>query len=1267
MATRPTLPVLVVGVLAVLGWSRGAAPPSGAPSGAPAGTASSQPAAARRGQPEGEGAAAAASPVHSGKGVAADARKKSKKSKKKGQDGKQGRNQPDGARPGDGKDGAGCTTKPRDAASGEAAARPPWCEPLRLYDEFLGLPPLEDLDRQAAIRRVRDALEPAATTGGAAQAQGYQLQFLIALVPDPLDSQVPAAFDQAIDAIQQGFAYSNRGRTGYLQDRSWIPWNDPQAIKEESYRTSPGLLLFRRYGQQAGLPGRVPQLTGVFLVGETPKTGIHKTAFAEALRLIGELSGGAVQGPLRILGPTYSGSAVSLQIALRNWLAEHSAARFEIVTGSATAPCLEKTLLLGGTRSVSFYRAVLPLDVLLETAFDELHRRLGWDPNRVLLITELDTAFGQSIRQRDTSPGEAHRKHEAAFGSGTTRRDTSAGAPAAGSEDCQAVPMREGVAVVSFPSHISAIRTARAAAGLDKQQTDPSQVAAQPARSELQLELADRRLGADLVPDFSPLTAPDNELAIASLVDAIARDGVRYVGVVATDIRDTLFLADRIRRLARNVTLFALDADQLFLHPQVHSALSGMTVISSSPLFTTAKSWGRGAAAHGDSPWHFTSSFENGIYQATVELLSDADLDPFAHNDTGPVWISVVGNDALWPVTGVTAAPDPGQSAVDEPERVVAFEDMVRSEQAEPADLPGPLAVASANGKADLELLCFAVALCAGGWWLYKAALLPAPPSGARAERGTRSLLAAGLAVLAVAAAVLLVASGLALWNRFYGSALDLALEWRQGGGFLALLFAYLLLVGAVGSALIGRRAAVGAHRRAQESVAGRVDAGRAAAGEATWRRRWLPAAGRATRWRLLLPAAGTLLAGAAAPPVLAWLICRRWLLGGTDFDQRVRAFASGLSPLVSLAWLVGGLFLWALLELKRRRLTAWQQIDWPVQDAFEPAFTGCSRLLGMIRWLLAAGFARSWWRWLALAVLVVAPLCLVWHPMQPAAEPRELGRLMLALWTLPAVLSAISCYRFVRVWRTLRKLLVRIESTPIAARLGQLSGELHWKPMQAFSWPIPPFETLILSLVKIKQLAKRRLLTLSDAQQEGLDRVLGLAFDADTRGDVTEEISSREELATFIADVSGQLALLRGNKRVEDFFAIRVAAYLRYVFAQLRNSLMSALGPALLVLVAASAYTFEPKGAVSLGLLALVVAEIVVAVSVFVAMNRDTVLSLIAGNRPGEVTFDWHFVSSVLTFGVVPLLGLIGTQVPAAGQLVNGWLKPLMRLAGVG
>jgi hypothetical protein len=410
-----------------------------------------------------------------------------------------------------------------------------------------------------------------------------------------------------------------------------------------------------------------------------------------------------------------------------------------------------------------------------------------------------------------------------------------------------------------------------------------------------------------------------------------------------------------------------------------------------------------------------------------------------------------------------------------------------------------------------------------------------------------------------------------------------------------------------------------------------------------------------------------TLLAGIAVVPLLAWAICGRWMLCDVAFDQRVRAFASGLSPLISLFWLVAALYLWALLELERRRLTAWQRIDWPLTDVFAPALRGSSRLLGKIRWLLAVTVAASWWRRLALAGVVVASLAVVWDPMQPAAERPEFGRLMLALWTIPAVLSAISCYRFVRVWQTVRKLLVRIASTPLASRLETLSQALRWKPMEALTWPIPPFDTLILSLVRLKELRRAGTVTLTDQELRDVDRFLGLAFRAESREKTRAEIVNRERLEHLIAAVGGQLALRRDQSDVQEFFAIRVAAYLRYVFAQLRSSLMSALGPALLVLLAVAAYTFEPKGTVSLGFLALVLGEIVIAVSILVAMNRDTVLSLIAGNSPGEVTWNWHFMSGLLTFGVLPLLALIGTQIPAAGQLLNGWLKPLLHLAGVG
>ena len=114
------------------------------------------------------------------------------------------------------------------------------------------------------------------------------------------------------------------------------------------------------------------------------------------------------------------------------------------------------------------------------------------------------------------------------------------------------------------------------------------------------------------------------------------------------------------------------------------------------------------------------------------------------------------------------------------------------------------------------------------------------------------------------------------------------------------------------------------------------------------------PVGGDASRRGRLGAVAAAALAIVAAP-VLLWWICAFWMLDTVSFDQRVRAFDSGLSPLVSLAWLVAALYCWVLLELQRRRLTNWQQIDWPLAEEYDPAFRGCGALLGAIRRLLAA------------------------------------------------------------------------------------------------------------------------------------------------------------------------------------------------------------------------------------------------------------------------------------------------------------------------
>ena len=90
------------------------------------------------------------------------------------------------------------------------------------------------------------------------------------------------------------------------------------------------------------------RLLVLFLVGETPTAGIHKEAFESALRQIDKLS--VLYQPetptIPILGPSFSGSAESMETAIRNWLAETrelagiaqgQKLTVQIVSGSATA------------------------------------------------------------------------------------------------------------------------------------------------------------------------------------------------------------------------------------------------------------------------------------------------------------------------------------------------------------------------------------------------------------------------------------------------------------------------------------------------------------------------------------------------------------------------------------------------------------------------------------------------------------------------------------------------------------------------------------------------------------------------------------------------------------------------------------------------------------------------------------------------------------------------------------------------------------------
>lgn len=1017
------------------------------------------------------------------------------------------------------------------------APPPAWCEPVRALLSAFGQPLDPAAPRGVGLRSFTREV----------RAAGYGIDFLIALVPDPRDSGLAVNFDEALDAIQRGAAQSD-----YLLDRFWLPWAGGDG---KGHRQSPGLLLFRKRGR----------LAAVFLVGETPKRGIHREAFAQSLDLIGSLQGVAAgDRSVGILGPSFSGSAESLRSGLAAWKRSGRGLRFRIATGSATAAGLEKTFQ-GLTDD--FCRTVVPDAELQKAVFPFLAGEMGWDPDKVALLIEADTAYGRSVLRKKPRP-------------------------------------HESLVLVQFPSHVSDLRAAweKDADKGPRQETLEDRLRS--TRPALDLSLGDRSEPVDLVPAFSPLSTPAKDLALSNLLETISREGIRYVGIVATDVRDRLFLADRIRRFSPDTVLFTFENSLLYAHPQVGETMDETLVFTSAPLFTEGAPWlPASIEAEGRQRRQFTGEYQQGVLQAVRWLLRSRGVSrPHA-------WIAAVGNGSLWPIARLPV-----------PEGEARLCGALLPASSPPEDTGGGPA-----GKSDLQILLVALILCLSSVWLRRTALLqPIPGAAVDSVPWNRRLLAAGSALLAAAAGVLLVVGSVPYWAWGLDTSNLLSFsDVTQTAYLIALGLAYGYLVR---NAVLAARERVGKWEWAGWDLAGIV---------------LLAVLGAGVRWM--------------------------WMPGDqiAAFFLRARAFSSGLSPLIGLAALGAALYAWVLLELARRRLMARQATDCPLEALCEPALAGCGDALSDLRTLLTRTIPSGWKIWILPATAFIPPGFLLWWTVQPIAETQAYGRFFLVLLLLALSLLALAFFRFVRLWQGTHHILKRLDnaSPALASAFESISRELEWKPMKSFGWSLPPFRMLILSAARLRELAAAGKVELTEPP----DVPLAGVFEHEERDGGAREIEHRNRLEAIFAKACHDLSRQVHDPAVRELLALRVAAYLRYVFAHMRSCLLAAMVPGFLVLVAVTSYAFEPKQFVSLAIwtgLGLAVALILRA---FVQMDRSATLSRIGGTTPGQVTFDRAFLSNLLTYAGIPLLGMVATQFPEVGELLGRMADQLLRVAGGG
>src|SRR5271170_1475073 len=247
------------------------------------------------------------------------------------------------------------------------------------------------------------------------------VQFVIAILPDPVHTRLGLFFDRSAEALQQAAQMSN-----YVFDRAIMPWDrtlhtdasdlktrQEQSEEQAQRESNPGLLIFRRYVsnvQGANSSPKGPLF--VLVVGETPTAGLNKEQFRNAVKIIQEIQDadpaakGAKKPPLLILGPSFSGSLESLEQELQqpdSDVQKISSERF-IYSGTVTATDSMQWFeqKVGGD---SHFASFQENDEYAQDEFLLFACDRGYQPNEIAVLSEDETVFGR-MRSTDGQQSE---------------------------------------------------------------------------------------------------------------------------------------------------------------------------------------------------------------------------------------------------------------------------------------------------------------------------------------------------------------------------------------------------------------------------------------------------------------------------------------------------------------------------------------------------------------------------------------------------------------------------------------------------------------------------------------------------------------------------------------------------------------------------------------------------------------------------------------------------------------------------------------------
>ena len=1132
--------------------------------------------------------------------------------------------------------------------------------------------------------------------------QGYEFDFLIATLPDPIDSKFPRSFDLFLGAISR--AMESPG-LDYVRDRHCLPWStwlekedEAEAIEtdEREYRRLPGVLIFRK--SKDGVQD-AKRAAAVLVVGETPSWGVHERAMRAALNISDQ-----PKAPLKFLAPTFSGSTISLAISIKKWIESPESEKKEN----------RDVGVVSGTATVEENRAVI-LNILeaqnVEYATTGAFNR---DLQEQLWKSIVDERWKVKLKgSSGEQPPIAILVESSVYG-----------------KDFQRLSLKHGAFhVFPFPMNISHLRTEYDKAKKKKKDREqPEQRELLDLRTKtLDLGLGGDRLTRDTVPYFAPVrTSRTQDLVLANILGTIARERIGVVAIASSNVMDKLFLAHVIRQYAPNVRLATFEGDILLAHPNYSNATRGMIVISSNKLIKTDPLAARHEAKPGSKVaptihHQFASDGEQGIFEAVSCLMGEPQAETSSEHLASvfscehvagqrEVWVSVVGSGVLKPVA-TKGPPRPLERPETLPVGVawIALLGVLIAILAY-AVLCGPaieqwervLTIGLLVGSIGTWFLIFPFPAHHKPWVALVALLFPVAvtipvlarvrlnrfgsiaaviatsvyfelasrkpfPTGIEEAPPRGWMIVFGVATLGVLLALLAAckngsgddADGSRRTVRSRGNLailllvsvtlpyFVLSLLYLQGTTEPILQWVSYVALGLLGAGIVYLQ--VGLLARCIQDLR---DLYEQPVKKKTHEDDDENAGGKVTNTiRILAPAAASLGFVATLALILKWSISRSNEAEHLGFlMDRGLGLAAGINPFVPITFLLFVPLGWMTLSLWRiGQLDAVPKRVGNLRDAVHPGF----QVIDTVKTYLDRYFKKQsgispvggayLFLWIP-ALVPVGYLILYYRDLYSvlhSIESHEFDWFISGLFGLTILLTVGSGISSWRGWSELRALIARLKELGIEPWLKE--GKFGRMGVLGSS-----------STIKSeRKKAYRRLHKDPD--------IRGLLHDLEP--DTEKEASFAEtwdRLARRMAKSPKTKSLILAL--AGDYLAWQTAFFTRVVVRHIMFLMGFMTVGLILVLLGISAYPFQPQRVIQFYVVGLVTAGVVVSFSVIFRMERNETLSTIAGTTPGLSWKDKGWLGRFGFFGALPTVGLLASQFPGARRLIFDWIQPLLK-----